>query len=278
MTVGDGNLRQVPKFPSPEVKHHLEHKRQASGGTRHCRGLSAVRTVPDNDSQLCMLSDLIEDNTLDDQHRSEAYRIRGRLYRQLVRYNEALTDLNRAIDLDPQADRAIAHRGHTYRRMGRYEDALADFTRAIDLDPQSDWAIAGRDETYRLMGRYEDALADLTQAIDLDEDGWTYYQMALVRLSQGRAHDARERLQCALRVEREQIFASPEDRWRQLNVAVYLMALGIPDEAREQVHETLKLSVSIKDISDAIQDFEDLQMVTGSDISEMLRLLRASLR
>jgi tetratricopeptide (TPR) repeat protein len=368
----------------------------------------------DNDSQLCMLSDLAEDNTLDDQHRSEAYRLRGRIYRQLVRYDEALTDLTRAIDLDPKSDRAIAdrgetyqamgryeealtdltraidldpkyhwaiadrgetyrlmgryeealtdltraidldpkyhwaiarrgetyqamgryeealtdltraidldpqsdwviaRRGETYRLMGRYEEALTDLTRAIDLDPQSDWVIASRGvtyrlmgryeealtdltraidldpkyhwaivrrgETYRLMGRYEEALTDLTRAIDLDEDGWTYYQMALVSLGQGRAHDAREQLQRALHVEREQILTSPDDRRRQLNVAVYLMALGIPDEAREQVRETLKLSASIKEISNAIRDFEDLQMTTGSDVSEILRFLRASLR
>lgn len=110
----------------------------------------------DNDSQLCILSDLSEDNTLDDQHRGEAYRVRGRIYRQLVRYDEA----------------------------------LADFTRAIDLDPKADWAIASRGVTYRQMGRYKDALTDLTRAIDLAESGWTYYQMALVGLVRGWAHDA----------------------------------------------------------------------------------------
>ena len=102
--------------------------------------------------------------------------------------------------------------------------------------------------------------------------------MSLVSLGQGRVHDAREQLQRAVHVEREQILTSPGDRRRQFNVAVYLMALGIPDDAREQVRETLKLSASIKEISDAIRGFEDLQMATGSDVSEILRFLRASLR
>jgi tetratricopeptide (TPR) repeat protein len=203
---------------------------------------------------------------------------RGETYRLMGRYEEALADFTRAIDLNPKYDWAVASRGETYRAMGRYEEALADFTRAIDLNPKYDWAVADRGQTYRLMGRYEEALADFTRAIDLDEDSWTYYQMALVSLGQGRAHDAREQLQRALHAERERILTSPGDRWRQLDVAVYLMALDIPDEAREQVRETLKLSASKKEISDAIRDFEDLQMVTGSDVSEILRLLRASLR
>ena len=38
--------------------------------------------------------------------------------------------------------------------MGRYDEALADFNRAIELDPGNAWDIIGRGETYRLMGRY----------------------------------------------------------------------------------------------------------------------------
>ena len=61
----------------------------------------------------------------------------------------------------------------TYREMGRYEEALADFSRAIELDPGNAWAIAVRGETYREMERYEEALADLNRAIELDPgDGW----------------------------------------------------------------------------------------------------------
>jgi|HubBroStandDraft_3_1064219.scaffolds.fasta_scaffold811635_1 tetratricopeptide (TPR) repeat protein len=32
----------------------------------------------------------------------------------------------------------IASRGETYRLMGRYEEALTDFNRAIELDPSDD--------------------------------------------------------------------------------------------------------------------------------------------
>jgi len=64
----------------------------------------------------------------------------------------------------------IASRGETYQSMERYEEALADFDRAIDLDPEVAWIIASRGEIYRLMRRYEEALADFDRAIDLDPE------------------------------------------------------------------------------------------------------------
>jgi tetratricopeptide (TPR) repeat protein len=52
--------------------------------------------------------------------------------------------------------------------MERYDDALADLSRAIELGPNRIWAIAGRGATYREMERYDDALADFSRAIELD--------------------------------------------------------------------------------------------------------------
>jgi hypothetical protein len=46
----------------------------------------------------------------------------------MQRYEKALADLNRAIELDPADALDIASRGDTYRRMERYDEALADFT------------------------------------------------------------------------------------------------------------------------------------------------------
>ena len=48
---------------------------------------------------------------------------------------------------------AIAERGETYLLMDRHEEALADLNRAIDLDDEDPWAIAERGATYRRMGR-----------------------------------------------------------------------------------------------------------------------------
>jgi tetratricopeptide (TPR) repeat protein len=60
--------------------------------------------------------------------------VRGWTYWAMERYDQALADLNRAIELNPENASALASRGETYRLMERYDEALADFNRAIELD------------------------------------------------------------------------------------------------------------------------------------------------
>ena len=68
--------------------------------------------------------------------------------------------------------------------MERYDEALADYSRAIELDPEEAWVIASRGETYRAMGRYDQALADYDRAIELDpaEDEFAAARTAICQL------------------------------------------------------------------------------------------------
>ncbi len=50
----------------------------------------------------------------------------------------------------------------------RYDQAIADFTRAIELDPSNAVIMAARGETCRLSGRYDQAAVDFARAIVLD--------------------------------------------------------------------------------------------------------------
>ena len=75
----------------------------------------------------------------------------GNACRLTGRFDDALADFNRAIELDPGLAWAIGSRGETYQAMGRYDEALADFNRAIELDPGRAWAIGSRGETYQAM-------------------------------------------------------------------------------------------------------------------------------
>jgi tetratricopeptide (TPR) repeat protein len=111
---------------------------------------------------------LLNHSSLTTQSQPIALSWRGETYRLMKRYQEALQDFDRAIELDPKYAWAISSRGITYRLMKRYEAALQDFDRAIELDPKYAWAIASRAETYRLMERYEEALQDSDKAIELN--------------------------------------------------------------------------------------------------------------
>jgi tetratricopeptide (TPR) repeat protein len=159
---------------------------------------------------------------------------RGATYREMKRYDDALADLNRAIELDPKRIWAIADRGATYREMERYADALADFSRAIELDPTADWAFAARGATYRLVERYDDALADFSRAIELDPSaGWAF-------ADRGETYRLVERYDDALADFSRAIELDPSDAW----------AIG---SRGQTYHEMERYDDALADLSRAIE-------------------------
>ncbi|MFJ8563111.1 tetratricopeptide repeat protein, partial [Streptomyces microflavus] len=64
-------------------------------------------------------------------------------------------------------------RGQAHRQAGRYDQAITDLTAALELDPTDAWALAARGQAHRQAGRYDQAITDLTAALELDPtDAW----------------------------------------------------------------------------------------------------------
>ena len=99
---------------------------------------------------------------------AKAFNNRGNAHKSLRRYDEALADFNQAIEFAPTFATIFNNRGNTYDALQRYEMALADYTRAIELDPTLAIAFNNRGNTYGTLQRHEEALADCTRAIKLD--------------------------------------------------------------------------------------------------------------
>ncbi len=118
-----------------------------------------------HDSDLTQyLTYLINDAHLGKDTLTIALEKRGECHQLAERYDEALADYTRAIELDPGLAWAIISRGQVYQAMDRYDEALADYNRAVDLDPSDAWAIISRGRAYQAMERYDEALADLNRA------------------------------------------------------------------------------------------------------------------
>jgi tetratricopeptide (TPR) repeat protein/predicted ATPase len=127
---------------------------------------------------------------------------RGQVYAAKDCFHEALTDFDRAVELNPGYAWAISSRGETYRLMGRFDEALTDFSRAIELDPSYAWAISHRGETYREMGRFDEALTDFNRAIELDpSDAWAIGSRGQVYLAKGRYDQALNDLTQAIELD-----------------------------------------------------------------------------
>ncbi|MFN6568526.1 tetratricopeptide repeat protein [Dendronalium sp. ChiSLP03b] len=187
---------------------------------------------------------------------------RGETYCLMERYEEALQDFHRVIELNPKDNWSIASRGDTYRLMERYEEALQDFNHAIELNPKDDWSIARRGDTYRLMERYEEALQDFNHAIELDpKDDWYRYLRALVYLVLQQAESAEADLNIAIQIAQQKHTEKPENCQNTFNLALYHLVVGNLSTTQELYQTTVEQTTFQAKIRDAIQDLKDLLRV-----------------
>lgn len=116
-----------------------------------------------------------------------AYYNRGRLaYNVFKKYDEALADLQRAIDLAPKefGYRANGNIGLIYHQLGEYDKALAAFDESISYDDTKADVFFFRGETYTALENYEAAITNYQAAIDRFNDyelayqglGYAYYK------------------------------------------------------------------------------------------------------
>jgi serine/threonine-protein kinase len=63
------------------------------------------------------------------------YNSRGIAYGQKGQYDQAISDFNMAIALNPNDNKAYNNRGFAYRLKGQFGQAISDFNRAIEINP-----------------------------------------------------------------------------------------------------------------------------------------------
>jgi tetratricopeptide (TPR) repeat protein len=82
-------------------------------------------------------------------------------------YDEAISDYNRAIELNPEFSEAYYTRGSAYDRKGQYNHAIDDYTKAIELNPYFVEAYSNRGVANGIIGRYDRSISDLKKAIEI---------------------------------------------------------------------------------------------------------------
>jgi tetratricopeptide (TPR) repeat protein len=101
---------------------------------------------------------------------ADAYFIRAWALRERNQPERALTDFNRAIELQPTTQPAYySQRALTYVRLRDFDRALLDYNKAIELNPRSPTFHNDRGVAYLDLRDYTRALADFDRAIALDQ-------------------------------------------------------------------------------------------------------------
>jgi tetratricopeptide (TPR) repeat protein len=101
---------------------------------------------------------------------------RAQLYALAYRYDDAITDLNTAIELDPDNPELYTLRGQMYLYLYKWDSSLADYNRAIELDPEYADAYYYRGVLYYSILQTgvelrSESLADFQHYLELAPDG-----------------------------------------------------------------------------------------------------------
>lgn len=107
-----------------------------------------------------------------DEEREQASSLRGQAaaHYSEQRYAEAVTDYEKAIELNPTNALFYAKRGQCYLKLNKPNACIRDCNRALELNCDSAAAYKFRGRAYRLIGDWQASAKDLRQACNIDFD------------------------------------------------------------------------------------------------------------
>ncbi|GEM_PF-6113110 len=186
-----------------------------------------------------------------------AWRDRGELKTGMLN-EEALSDLNHAIHLDPSDPEAYHKRALAKYEMQRCEQAIVDLDMAVQLDPQAAYYHARGRIKYE-TDRYEDAVVDYSEAIRLDSGNLkAYYDRAW-------AYEQIKRYEEALRDYDRIIAIDPGLPRIYFERGELKSMLGRHEEALADYEKSVDLRPDYQDVLEALQNTRGKLGLAGED-------------
>ena len=93
---------------------------------------------------------------------------RGNAWCYKGNYDRAISDYNKAIELDPGDANAYNDRGLTWADKGNYDWAILDYNKAIELDPGFADAYNNRAYCYKKLGLSRKAAGDYNNYLKIN--------------------------------------------------------------------------------------------------------------
>jgi serine/threonine-protein kinase len=106
---------------------------------------------------------------------ASAYVTLGRVHDTVGKNDLALSEFQRALQLDPRSADALTGEAHSYEHAARFADAETAYRKAIALRPDYWDGYNSLGLFYDDRGKYQDAIAQLKHAIELTPDNATAY-------------------------------------------------------------------------------------------------------
>jgi tetratricopeptide (TPR) repeat protein len=138
-----------------------------------------------------------------------AYYSRGNAYFAKKVFDQAIADYSKAIELSPldvkHRDRIYNNRGVAYAFKGEFDQAITDFSEAIALNPKDASTYLNRGKAYRDKRKFDQAIADLSEAIKLNSKD------AIAYSNRGESYYAKGEFDLAIADSSEAIKLNPKD-------------------------------------------------------------------
>ena len=107
---------------------------------------------------------LLDDTVLKSPHKARPYNGRGIAYYHRGNLPQAISDYNKAIEIDPNYADAYYNRGLAYYKQDNLPQAISDYNKAIGIDPNYAKAYKNRGVLYYIAKDYDKAWADVHKA------------------------------------------------------------------------------------------------------------------
>ena len=140
------------------------------------------------------------------------------------RFDEAIVEIKRALELDPLSVIINADVGTILSTARRYDEAIEQLRKTLEMDPEFYYARWNLGQVLELKGRTEEAMAEYEKAIALNDDPLPLALLGRLYARTGRRDDALKILK-RLRNAANTRYVSPYD------FALIQMGLGQKDEA-----------------------------------------------
>ena len=176
----------------------------------------------------------------------------GEKYRKQKKFNQAVNELDRAIQLYPEYFQAITEKGYVLVNTGQFQEALTEFNKALQLHSSYEPALSGAGFCLLSTGKHEQAIVALEQALHIDPthtQNLLFLGIANVVLS--RWSKAQEALEQALKRDPEGMTSA------HLYLANALAGQELYSRAVDELHTYLKLIPNAPN-ADHLRDLEAL--------------------
>ncbi|KAK3901477.1 hypothetical protein C8A05DRAFT_34851 [Staphylotrichum tortipilum] len=225
--------------PRPEGLEDSEELSEDTGLGQLQKGLKALesKTGPGYEEAAEAFDKALELGGLG-EHAAYAYNLRGTFRCLKGKHEEALADLSKSVELDPDMTQSYIKRASMNLELGDPDKAEEDFTTALSKNDQDPDIYYHRAQLHFIKAEFADAQKDYQKSIDLDRDfifshiqlGVTQYKMGSIAssmstfrrcmknfektpdvynyygellLDQGKYQEAIERFDTAIELERE---------------------------------------------------------------------------